>query len=43
MPIQERLRARMVQADPISYIAMGDQDVVVFKRRELIEQLRAGA
>jgi hypothetical protein len=43
VPIQERFWAQMEQVDPISYIAMGDQDVVVSKRREFIEQLRAGA
>jgi hypothetical protein len=43
VPIQERFWAQMEQVDPISYIAMGDQDVVVSKRREFIEQLRASA
>jgi hypothetical protein len=43
VPIQERFWAEVEQVDPISYIAMGDQDVVVSKRREFIEQLRAGS
>jgi hypothetical protein len=43
VPIQERFWAQMEQVDPISYVAMGDQDVVVSRRREFIEHLRAGA
>ena len=42
VPIQKRFWAQMEQIDPISYISMGDQDVVVSKRREFIEYLRAG-
>jgi hypothetical protein len=41
VPIQERFWEQLEQVDPISYLAMGDQDVVVSKRREFIEQLRA--
>ena len=41
--IQERFWAQMERVDPVSYIAMGDLDVVVSKRREFIENLRAGA
>ena len=43
VPIQERFWAQMERVDPISYIAMGDQDVVVSKRCDFIEQMRAGA
>jgi hypothetical protein len=43
VPIQERFWTQIEQVDPISYIAMGDRDVIVSKRREFIEQLRAGA
>jgi hypothetical protein len=32
----------MERVDPVSYIAMGDLDVVVSKRREFIEHLRVG-
>jgi hypothetical protein len=42
VPIQDRFWAQMEQVDPVSYVAMGDHDVVVSKRREFIEQLRAG-
>jgi hypothetical protein len=42
-PIQERFWGQLEQVDPISYIAMGDRDVVVSKRREFIEHLRARA
>jgi hypothetical protein len=42
VPIQERFWAQIEQVDPISYVAVGDQDVIVSKRREFIEQLRAG-
>ena len=41
VPIQERSWAQIEPVDPISYIAMGDQDVIVSKRGEFIEQLRA--
>ena len=37
--IQERFWEQMRRVDPISYIAMGDNDVVVSKRREFIEEL----
>jgi hypothetical protein len=43
VPIQERFWAQMERVAPVSYIAMGDLDVVVSKRREFIEHLRAGA
>jgi len=43
VPIQERFWAQIERIDPISYIAMGDQDVVVSKRLEFIEHLLAGA
>ena len=43
VPIQDRFWSQMERVDPVSYIAMGDHDVVVSKRREFIEQLRAGA
>lgn len=43
VPIQERFWAQMDRVDPESFIAMGDLDVVVSKRREFIEHLRAGA
>jgi hypothetical protein len=36
-------RSQLEQIDPISYIAMGDREVVVSKRREFIECLREGA
>jgi hypothetical protein len=41
VPIQERFWAQTERVDPVSYIAMGDLDVVVSKRREFIEHLRA--
>jgi hypothetical protein len=43
VPMQQRFWAQMEQVDPISYIAVGDQDVVVSKRPAFIEQLRTGA
>jgi hypothetical protein len=43
VPIQERFWAQIERVDPVSYIATGDLDVVVSKRREFIEHLRAGA
>ena len=36
---QERYWEQLRSVDPISYIAMGDNDVVVSKRREFIEEL----
>ncbi|APW63947.1 hypothetical protein [Paludisphaera borealis] len=42
-PIQERFWAQIERIDPISYVAMGDKDVVVSKRLEFIKHLRAGA
>jgi hypothetical protein len=42
VPIQERFWAQMEQINPVSYIAMGDQDVVVSQRRDFIEELLAG-
>lgn len=38
--IQERFWSQLEHIDPISYIAMGDRDVVVSKRPEFIERLR---
>jgi hypothetical protein len=41
VPIQERFWEQMERINPVSYVAMGDNDVVVSQRRELIERLRA--
>jgi hypothetical protein len=43
VPIQERFWVQLEQVSAVSYIAMGDQDVVVSKRRDFIERLCAGA
>jgi hypothetical protein len=43
VPIQERFWAQVERVNPVSYIAMGDQDIVVSRRRDFVEQLRAGA
>ncbi|MDG3003879.1 hypothetical protein [Paludisphaera mucosa] len=40
VPIQERFWAQIEQIDPASYIAIGDQDVVVSKHREFIDHIR---
>ncbi len=42
-PIQGRFWGQLEQLSPVSYIAMGDYDVVVSQRREFIERLRADA
>jgi len=43
VPIQKRFWAQVERVNPVSYIAMGAQDIVVSRRREFIEQLRLGA
>jgi hypothetical protein len=43
VPIQERFWAQLERVDPVTYGAVGDYDVVVSKRREFIERLRAQA
>ncbi len=41
--IQERFWEQMERVNPVSYVAMGDCDVVVSQRRAFIERLRADA
>jgi len=43
VPIQERFWEQIDRVNPVSYIAMCDQNIVVSRRPEFIEQLRAGA
>jgi hypothetical protein len=43
VPIQERFWQQMETVRPITYVAMGCNDVVVSQRREYIERLRSDA
>ncbi len=43
VPIQERFWEQLERGNPVSYIAIGDHDVVVSQRREFIERLQANA
>jgi hypothetical protein len=40
VPIQERFWDQMERVNPVTYVARGDHDIVVSRRRELIERLR---
>jgi len=41
VPIQERFWSQIERVKPVSYIGMGDNDVVVSNRPEFIEALRS--
>jgi hypothetical protein len=42
-PIQERFWEQLERLNPVSYIAMGEQIIVVSRRREFVEQLKKDA
>lgn len=43
IPIQERFWVQIKRVEPVTYIAMGDQFVVVTRRSEFLERLKADA
>lgn len=43
VPIQERFWKQIAKVNPVSYVAMGDKDVVVSRCREFVEELLVDA
>jgi hypothetical protein len=41
IPLQESFWEQLEQVNPVSYIAMGDNDIIVSQRREFIDRVRA--